>query len=219
MNALDGKIIAVAHQKGGVGKSTIASNLVVEFSKKYPTDVLDIDMQHSLSAFVASRGDRIPKINMLTRPSTRNELMVMMDNHKKGVLIIDTGGFDMDIQRIAMLGADLIITPLKDTSMELHGLSVFAKTIAKLRESRPDLKASILFNNVHPFAAKSLDDLMNDILASTNGEFEAMGAVLRNRKAFSEACYQGISVVELDPKSDAAKEINMLIEDIEKRLK
>jgi len=219
MDDMDGKIIVLAHQKGGVGKSTVASNLAVEFSKKYPTDVLDIDMQHSLSAFVASRGDRIPKINMLACPSSCNELMAMMDNHKKGVLIIDTGGFDMDIQRIAMLGADLIITPLKDTSMELHGLTVFAKTIAKLRESRPDLKASILFNSVHPFAAKSLDDLMKDIVGSTDGEFEAMGAVLRNRKAFSEACYQGVSVIELDPKSEAAAEMKMLIEDIEKRLK
>lgn len=216
---MNGKIITIAHQKGGVGKSTIASNLAVELSRLYQTSVLDLDVQRSLSAFTASRGDRNPKINLLACPTSTNELMTLMDNHKLGVLLIDTGGFDIDIQRIAMFGADLIITPVGDSPMELHGLSVFAKTISKLREARADLKATILLNRVHPFAGKSLDDLMKDILSSAGGEFDAMGAVLRDRKAFKEAYYQGMSVNELDKSSEAAKEIMMLIEDIEKRLK
>lgn len=216
---MNGKIITIAHQKGGVGKSTIASNLAVELSRLYQTSVLDLDVQRSLSAFTASRGDRDPKVNLLTCPTSTNELMTLMDNHKVGVLLIDTGGFDIDIQRIAMFGADLIITPVGDSPMELHGLSVFAKTISKLREARADLKATILLNRVHPFAGKSLDDLMKDILSSAGGEFDAMGAVLRDRKAFKEAYYQGMSVNELDKSSEAAKEIMMLIEDIEKRLK
>lgn len=216
---MNGKIITIAHQKGGVGKSTIASNLAVELSRLYQTSVLDLDVQRSLSAFTASRGDRNPKIDLLPCPTSTNELMTLMDNHKSGVLLIDTGGFDIDIQRIAMFGADLIITPVGDSPMELHGLSVFAKTISKLREARADLKATIILNRVHPFAGKSLDDLMNDILSSAGGEFDAMGAVLRDRKAFKEAYYQGLSVNELDKSGEAAKEIMMLIEDIEKRLK
>jgi len=216
---MNGKIITIAHQKGGVGKSTIASNLAVELSRMYPTSILDLDVQRSLSAFAASRGDRDPKIVLLACPTTTQELMTIMDNHKAGVLLIDTGGFDVDIQRIAMFGADLIITPVGDSPMELHGLSVFAKTIAKLREGRPDLKASIILNRVHPFAGKSLTELMNDILSSAGGEFDAMGSVLRDRKAFKEAYYRGLSVSELDKNSEASKELYMLIEDIEKRLK
>lgn len=216
---MNAKIITIAHQKGGVGKSTIASNLAVELSRKYTTFILDLDVQRSLSAFAASRGDRNPIINLLPCPTTAAELMSIMDNHKTGMLLIDTGGFDVDIQRIAMFGADLIITPVGDSPMELHGLSVFAKTIAKLREARSDLKASIILNRVHPFAGKSLDDLMKDILSSAGGEFEAMGAILRDRKAFKEAYYQGLSVTELDKNGEASKELYMLIEDIEKRLK
>jgi chromosome partitioning protein len=218
-NIMDGKIITIAHQKGGVGKSTIASNLAVEFSKLYPTSVLDLDIQCSLSAFASSRGDREPKLNMLTCPASSNELMQLMDNHKKGILLIDTGGFDIDIQRIAMLGADLILTPVGDSPMELHGLSVFAKTIAKLQEAKSDLKASIILNRVHPFAGKSLDELIKDILSSAGGEFEVMEAVIRDRKAFKEAYYSGMSVGEYHPKSEAEKEISLLINDIEKKLK
>jgi chromosome partitioning protein len=216
---MHGKIITIAHQKGGVGKSTIASNLAVEFSKKYPTSVLDLDVQRSLSAFAASRQGNNVILTLLPCPTSAAELMAAMDNHKNGILLIDTGGFDVDIQRIAMFGADLILTPVGDSPMELHGLSVFAKTISKLRESRSDLKASIVLNRVHPFAGKSLDDLIRDIISSSSGEFEAMGSVLRDRKAYKEAYYQGLSVVEFEPNGSAAKELILLVEDIETKLK
>ncbi|MDD3597438.1 ParA family protein [Sulfuricurvum sp.] len=215
---MNGRIITIAHQKGGVGKSTIAANLAVELSKLHPTKILDMDVQRSLSAFATSRGDRSPKLNMLPVVAKPETLMKMMNEHEEGILLIDTGGFDVDIQRIAMYGADLIITPVGDSPAELHGLSVFEETIQKLRESRPDLKASIVLNRVHMFAGKSLDDLMKGIIVSTNNSFEPMGAVLRDRKAFKESFYKGESVVEMDKNSEAAKEIKMLIDDILKRL-
>ena len=40
-------IITVAHQKGGTGKSTIATNLAVELK----TSLLDLDKQHSSIIF------------------------------------------------------------------------------------------------------------------------------------------------------------------------
>ena len=41
--------ITVSHQKGGVGKSTIAWNLAVHFSKIVPTTIIDLDIQQSLT--------------------------------------------------------------------------------------------------------------------------------------------------------------------------
>ena len=43
-------IIAISHQKGGVGKSTIAYNLSVELSKKYTVNVVDLDVQQTITA-------------------------------------------------------------------------------------------------------------------------------------------------------------------------
>lgn len=216
---MTGKIITIAHQKGGVGKSTVASNLAVEFSKKYQTSVLDLDVQRSLSAFAASRREDMGKINVLPYPSSSADLMAVIDAHTTGVLLIDTAGYDIDIQRIAMFGSDLIITPVSDSPTELHGLSVFAKAVAAVRASGSDLKASILLNRVHPFAGKSLDELLTDIVNSSPDEFEAMGAVLRDRKAFKEAYFYGMSVKEYEPNGSAAKELDLLLYNIETRLK
>ena len=43
------KIITVAHQKGGVGKTTLALNLSACFAQGLKVGILDIDLQGSLS--------------------------------------------------------------------------------------------------------------------------------------------------------------------------
>jgi chromosome partitioning protein len=212
------KIIVIAHQKGGVGKSTIASNLAVELSKQNTTSILDLDVQQSLTAFATARTAKLnQKLNILKAPSSTQELMDIIDNEKSDFLIIDTGGFDLDTQRISMYAADLIITPVSDSPMELHGLSVFSKTIAKLQEVKPSLKANILLNKVHQFASKSLDLLLNDIKDNAQ-MFDAFNTILRDRKDYKEAYFFGQSVCEYSSKNTACKEIIELIKEIKQKL-
>ena len=53
--------IVIAHQKGGVGKSTIATNLAVELAKKIQISVIDLDTQKSTSYFNSLRKKIINK--------------------------------------------------------------------------------------------------------------------------------------------------------------
>ena len=42
-------IIAISHQKGGVGKSTIAWNLAIALQKKYKVELVYLDIQKTLT--------------------------------------------------------------------------------------------------------------------------------------------------------------------------
>ena len=51
------RIIAVAQQKGGAGKTTLAAQLAVTWAEKYRVALMDIDPQSSLTAWHHLRGE------------------------------------------------------------------------------------------------------------------------------------------------------------------
>lgn len=202
-------IIVVAHQKGGVGKSTVAANLAVELSKKTALNVVDLDTQKSLSYFNSLRHNSGLKSFNITAVDSSDELKKLINKNEE-TLLVDVGGFDSDINRIAMLGADLIITPVSDSGVELVGLLAFRKILREIRKHRPDLVANVLLNRIHPSATTSLDNINNFI--NDNCEFERLNTILRDRVEYKHAFDAGKSVVELNGR--AAKEVQELTKEV-----
>lgn len=88
-------IIAISHQKGGVGKSTIAYNLSVELSKKYSTKVVDLDVQQTITACNVIRGKfGQKKLNILSFEDKKEFVDFLNNDPEDTLTIIDTGGFD-----------------------------------------------------------------------------------------------------------------------------
>jgi chromosome partitioning protein len=131
-------------------------------------------------------------------------------NQNKKVLLIDVGGFDSDLNRIAILGADLLITPVSDAGIELVGLLAFRNILREIKKHRPDLVASILLNKIHTQTNASLKGI-NEFITS-NPEFKQMNAILRYRVDYKKAFDKGQSVVEV--KNKATNEMKILIEEI-----
>ncbi len=207
------KVITVAHQKGGVGKSTIALNLAVELAKKYPLSIVDLDYQKSLTIFNEHRKERgLPELTILQADDEKS-LMQIIDN-TEGYIIIDSGGFDSDLNRIALIGADLIITPLSNNLIEIYGLEAFKKILQELKEADFSTEAHVLLNSVNPSATKAIKEMQEYII--NNSEFFAMfETILRRRSLYARSFEEGRSVVEIDPKSKAAQELRSLVGEIE----
>ncbi len=210
------KVITVAHQKGGVGKSTISLNLAVELGKRYPISIIDLDYQKSISIFNENRKEAgLEPLNILSAED-RKELMDIIEN-TEGMILIDSGGFDSDLNRIAILGADIVITPLSNNLIEIYGLEAFKKILSELREAKSDIRSHILLNNVNPQATKSIKELQ-DYLISNSDYFKMFNTVLRRRADFAKSFELGKNVIEIDENSKASMEIKTLIKEVEEIL-
>lgn len=206
-------IITIAHQKGGVGKSTLAVNLAIMLQRKLgePVDLIDMDMQQSATLFDKRRiKNGLAGMNVLHATSID---AIKAAKKKSSYTIIDVGGFDADINRAAIAAADVVITPVSDSTIELDGLQSFrSKIIAEIRKIKPDIKATVLLNRVHQFASKSLEEIFE--YARAKEEFDIFETVIRDRSEFKKSFEFGKSVEEFAPGSKAAEEIHQLIREL-----
>lgn len=206
-------IITIAHQKGGVGKSTLAANLAVMLQRVHGDKlrVIDLDTQRSLSYFNEIRKQKGHGSLPIIKVEKESELKQILENDP-GMIIIDAGGFDAKVNRISMLYSDLIITPVSDSPFELGGLMKFQEIIQELRVARPNIVATVLLNKVHPFASGSLEQIFD--YAKNEDEFDFLETIIRDRGDFKKSVDYGQSVDEYAADGKAAEEMKTLLEEI-----
>ena len=207
-------LIVLSHQKGGVGKSTIAWNLATGLqNKKYAVELVDLDVQQTLFYTNEIRKQNI-KLNPLIvkRFGTVSDFkMYIRGDSEKRISVIDVGGFDSDMARVAIASADLVITPVSDKNFELLGVKTFEKTLKAISVAIDDtVVVKVLLNNLNPRKSK-LDDLV--VFLNKSSHFELMDSILRTRADFDRSVGEGKNVIEYDKKSKASKEIKDLIKE------
>ncbi|HHE1457162.1 TPA: ParA family protein [Yersinia enterocolitica] len=122
-------IYAIAHNKGGSGKTTSAVHIVGELK---PDEGVDLDTHGGLSVIHALRPEdkRIP----IHIPESQSELVDILTPYVNSdrVLFIDCGRFDSDLTRTAIAFADVVIVPVKDSLTERIGLMKFDMVLAEV---------------------------------------------------------------------------------------
>lgn len=211
-------IIAISHQKGGVGKSTIAWNLALALQKKYDVELVDLDIQKTLTYTnqIRKNQTKYKPLKIRTFQSAEDLKRYINSDSEEKLSIIDLGGFDSTMNRIAIITADLVITPVSDKSFELLGLKSFEGILSQLNDLiKGDLKVKVLLNNINPQKSK-LDKLKTFIEKSTH--FELLDTVLRTRVDYDKSAGAGKSVMEYKKYSKAASEIKILVKEVKKIL-
>ena len=139
-------IITIGHTKGGVGKSTLAWNLahaLVNDGKK--VTIIDLDFQQTLFFINAIAKMNEQKTIEVLQPQSGSELLEIFDAHN-GYLIVDVGGFDNDINRIALSRANKILVPISTSVTEVIGF----KTFEAILDDIDATSINIVLNNIHP---------------------------------------------------------------------
>ena len=198
-------VVAVAQQKGGSGKSTVAANLAAVLAASGSrVALLDTDPQGSVTRWHEERqrhADRVAPL-LFDRPSgwrVPGALDRLRRSHD--IVVLDTPPHAGTDAKVAIRAADLVLMPLQPSPADLWA-SEGTRRLAT--EERRPLRA--VLNRV-PAQGK-----MRDRMAASLEEMEVplLEQCLGNRAHFASAFLDGLAVTEAAPRSAAAAEMRAL---------
>lgn len=210
-------IVLFGHQKGGVGKSTVSINIAYQLQKKYKNLVLlDLDSQNSAILFNQLRiSENLPTIKCVKENDINfSNFINEYSGNKENLLIIDSGGYDSDVNRAALIKADIIITPVGISQIEIFGLQKFRKILKEASEALGvKIKTNVLLNNVDSRSKNKLKDL-RDYIKDNHKYFNLLNSTIHTRADFKNSYGDGLTVKEFNKKGTAAQEIKQLTKEI-----
>lgn len=197
------KVLAIVSQKGGVGKTTLATALAVEATRQGKSVVIfDLDPQASASFWKDTReGDDIA---ITALPASR--LGHVLKAAKEGgcdLAIIDTPPFAKDIAYEATQNADFVLVPSRPAVLDIMAMT---KTLDLVRHY--GVPFSVVLNCCPP-QGREIDDAVQ-VVAQLGAELCPIR--IGNRIAFSRAPQTGQAAQEIDPEGKAAAELQNLYE-------
>ena len=207
---MTGRIITVAQQKGGSGKTTVAAHLAVALLHQgNSVAILDVDPQGSLGQWFEARerllGEAETGMHFRTASGwgARREARDLARDHD--FVVVDTPPKSDSEARPAIEAANLVAVPIQPTPVDLWSTDSILTMIARERVS-----GLLVINRVTQRAK-----LATQMIA----EIRALGCVaadaqLGNRIGFAASMGRGSTVLELEPSGKAAQEVQMLAEEI-----
>lgn len=206
-------IIAVAHQKGGVGKSTLAANLSAYFVKNgTKSAVVDTDIQGSITNLVETfgEGNTFGSIHLIPRSEYTD--FADLKNRPEDILFIDTPPYlSTDLDEI-FLNADYVLVPTKISPLDMLAIEATIELLDDVKEKKPELLVGIVINLVN----KS-EGFLEHIKEHLKGRGVIIqDTVITKRTEFQRSFLSG-SIFESKDKK-AQQEVAELAEDILKKL-
>lgn len=145
------KIITLAHQKGGVGKSTLALNLAICFQDQLSVALVDTDLQGSLYHI---RED-FPDLAIIGADKLADIRKLDYD-----LVIIDTPPYLSSRLPELFLHSDFILVPTKAGFFDVMAIRATLALIKEAQVRSPAIKAGIVRNMIKPRSG-----ITNDVTA------------------------------------------------------
>lgn len=193
------KVITLAAQKGGVGKTTLAVNLAVGAGLAgYKTALIDLDRQESASAWADLRKDERPYVEPVS-PRRLAQTIEAARGNGFDLVILDTPPAAGEEASEALRAADLALIPCRPSLIDLEAIK---RTAAGVRTT--GTPGYVVINTAPPTATVLVDDARE---IAGGGGLAIAPVILRERSAYRNAWPHGQGVMEYEPKGKAAAEI------------
>ena len=209
------KVIAIAQQKGGTGKTTLAVHLALAFIKYHnlKVAVIDTDPQGSLGKWFMIRTEKKLSNDNLTFKTAslwgaQYESKTLKNDHD--IVIIDTPPKIESDARPSIEAADLVLIPMSASHVDFWATGAIVD-IAKKANKKILIQIN-RSNQRSKLITKTNDFIKSLALLSTK-------TIIGNRQIYASSMGEGKTAVEKQKKGNAVEEIKNLSEQILSEIK
>ena len=182
-------LIVIANPKGGVGKSTIATNLAGYFASRGEKVMLgDIDAQQSSHAWLKLRPDDLPAITPWDVDEDR--IGKLLDDETHFVLDTPAGLKGKRLDEV-LKHADKVIVPLQASIFDILATQEFLQKLAR-REGRFEVGIVGMRVNMRTLSAEQLANYVSELGLPVLG-------YLRDTQNYIQAAAHGATLWDVAP--------------------
>jgi chromosome partitioning protein len=204
-------IVGVLNQKGGVGKTTIAVNIASFLGKSGQRVLLvDADPQGSALAWSSARSiEPIFPVVGMAKPTLHRDLPTLAAHYD--AVIIDGAPRVNDLARAAILASDIVLIPIQPSPYDVWATAETVNLIREARQFKETLQAVFVINRriANTAIGRDVSTALEQFV-----DVPVLGASLTQRVIFAESAAKGLSVIEVAPKSEATKELERLVKQL-----
>ena len=202
------RVIAVLNQKGGSGKTTIASNLAVALHRRgHRVVIVDADSSQGTVSEWASRDESAPTVLASHEPALHKNIPALEDAFD--FVVIDGAPHVEDMARSAIMAADLVLIPVRPSAADIWSAEDIVDLVQARREVTGAPQAAFVVSQ--QVLRSNLADSVNEALAAFDEP--VLEARTSSRVAYAEALGAGLSVLDLDD-AKAVQEIETLTDEV-----
>lgn len=207
------QIIAVLNQKGGAGKTTIATHLARALQLD-GADVLlvDSDPQGSARDWAAVREDQPVPVVGIDRPTIERDIKRVAT---KDYIVIDGAPQAADLAVSAIKAATFILIPVQPSPYDIWATADLVDLV-KQRIEMTDGKLQAAFVVSRAIKGTRIGAEVSDALAGY--ELPLLRARITQRVSYPSTAAAGTTVLDDEPTGDAAKEIRALVSELQEKL-
>lgn len=207
------KVIVFGNEKGGTGKSTLAMHLVASIlNKGYKVGTIDVDArQGTFSRYIENREKTHNETNsnillskhravfLSTQINIEDAATENRENFARAIselddcdyIVVDTPGHDNSLSRFAHSYADILITPINESFLDLD-LLVRLKDSVDRSELKPSMYAEMVWEQKKNKAMRNKGNIdwivlinrMANIASKNRQDLESVLAALSKRIGF-----------------------------------
>lgn len=206
-------VIALIGQKGGTSKTTIAINIAAELLRRGSRVLLvDADPQGTARTWaeVAAQGGHAAPTTVAMGATMHRPDQLPKLSSSHDVTVIDCPPRHGDVQRSALMVADIALLPCCPGYADAWALARTIELIDEARTVHPALQVAIVLTRLQSRTA--ISRTIRAALAETG--LPILQASLGQRIAFTEFLGSGEGVTSYAPRDAAAGEIHALVDEL-----